>query len=436
MNDLFFLSFLALIFAILSIFTFKNQNYGNYINCNKIFYLFFLLIYLPAILIYPDIYIQDYKLNFFSTYYPEHEIIKRSIIIFILFMLAFSIANVFFKKRDLNHLKNYIFKEKNYNLLISSIYLFLILLSILNIEYRIVVFKYVFGFYTYDESSYLRRYGNEDLLIINYFRYNLIFINILLFSLFIKKKYGLLSYTCIYFFSIIFICGNISKLFYIFASTVYLFSIVFDSPKKHFLEDKISIFFKATIYLILFIFFLAFLYSYVEHGGKLNLFDGIRLVIYRVFASSWSDLVFHVKAFPDILDYTFFKQSSLISKIFSLEYFSIGNELVDVSHTAYGKNTTIAASFIAHSWAFAGFISVFIFTIIFSWVLKFIDRTIVSLNIYNCKIALFSYSLSLPIINLHSSIFTSLLHYGMLIGPLYFIILEKIFIIKNAKKID
>lgn len=422
------------ILSLLIIIQFKNKNYGKYLNIKKIFFYFFLIIYLPIIIINPEIYIQDYKLNFFGVFVPDEDIAKKGLSLFLLFLCSFLIVN-FFQKNNLGFSKNQNinFNNKSYENYIILIYSILLILSILNFDYRIKIFKYLFGLYSYNETQILRRQGNEDIFIINFFRYSLVFIHVFLFSLLIKKKYGSVIYTVVFALSVVLICGNISKLFYIFAISVYLISILFDSEKKYIFESNKKIIFKTAPIILINIVILAYIYSFIEHGGYLSFFDGIRLVVYRVFISPWTDFLFHVKIFPEFIDFTYFKQSSLISNIFSLKYIPVGEEILIYSKDSFDKNTTIAANFISYAWAFGGYISVITISLIFCIVLNLIDKIIISLRFNLNKIALFSYCISLPIINLHASIFSSFLHYGLLLIPIYFLILEKIFSFKKIR---
>ena len=153
---------------------------------------------------------------------------------------------------------------------------------------------------SYNETQLLRRQANEDIFINNFFRYSLVFNHVFLFSLLIKKNYGSVIYTVVFVLSVVLICGNISKLFYIFSISVYFISILFDSEKKYIFESDKNIIFKIAPIILINTLLLAYIYSFIEHGGYLSFFDGVRLVVYRVFVSPWTDFLFHVKmrSFP------------------------------------------------------------------------------------------------------------------------------------------
>ena len=431
------LNLLALIAALICIFTVQKSQTGEFINTTKIYIYILLSLFLPILLIKPDIYIFDPNTNYRSLFLPSAETINKTIIVFSLMCISFALSNIFsfnfFKNRDQKKITEHRSYNKK-NFLVSYcdlVYIFLVVLTIINIDYRITVIRYVFGNFDYDTVNALRRFQNNDLAIINSLRYSLIFIHILLFSLMIKRKFGFFAFFAIYFFSIILISGNISKLYYIFAIAAFIVASIYDSKMINFLYDQ-KFFLKLILASFPMILILAIIVSYVEHPGSIGFIDGLRLGFYRIFVSSWNDMAYFIELFPESLEFTYFRQSSLISNIFSLDFIPIGVLLIDSHPDLYGKHTTIASFFVAYAWAFGGYSFVFLFTFMFGFLLKYLDIIHHSFNSKIIKTTFYSFIIVSPISNLQASFFSSLLHYGLLLVPLYLMFLDK-FISKKDK---
>ena len=430
------LNLLALIAALICIFTVHKSQTGEFINTTKIYIYILLSLFLPILLIKPDIYIFDPNTNYRSLFLPSDKTINKTIIVFSLMCISFALSNIFsfnfFKNREMKKITEH--RSSNEKKILVSycvfVYIFLLVLTIINIDYRITVVRYVFGNFDYDTVNALRRFQNNDLAIVNSLRYSLIFIHILLFSLIIKRKFGFFAFFTTYFFSIILISGNISKLYYIFAAAAFIVASLYDSKKINFLYDQ-KIFLKIITASILMIFLLGMIVSYVEHPGSIGFIDGLRLGFFRIFVSSWNDMTYFIELFPSSIEFTYFRQSSLISNIFSLDFMPVGVLLVDSHSDLYGKNTTIASFFVAYAWAFGGFIFVFLFTFMFGFLLKYLDKIHNSFNNKMIKIAFYSFIITSPISNLQASFFSSLLHYGLLIVPIYLLLLDNFLTNKN-----
>ena len=429
-------SLLALLMSFLCVYSVNKNQTSKYINVNKIFIYIIILIFLPIVLIKPDIYIFDIKTNYRSLFLPSEDTIKQTILVYSLMCFSIALSNFytsnFFKENIAYNDKIISFSGKKnfFDSYCIVVYLLLILVTVINYKYRILILSYILGNFDYNQVNELRRFQNFDLSIINTFRYNLIFIHILFFSLIIKKRFGYLAFSLVYFFSIILISGNISKLYYVFSLSVFAVASLYTSEKKYLLYDN-KIFLKITSASLILVLSLGLIYSFVEHSGDLRLIDGLKLGFYRIFASSFNDMAYFIDVFPNDISFTYFRQSSLLSGIFSLDFMPIGEMLIDTHIDLYGKSTTVASFFVSYAWAFGGYPFVIIFSFLLSFLLKYLDFKHRMIKNEIIRITFYSFIICSPLINLQASFFTSLLHYGLLLGPMYMLFLDRVLINKD-----
>ena len=436
MTDYLPYSFLALLMSFLCVFSVGKNQTTKYISVNRIFIYIIILIFLPIILIKPDMYIFDIKTNYRSLFLPSEDTVKQTILVYSLMCFSFALSNFYssnFFKKNITYNDKVINSSDKKNFFDSYcivIYFLLIFVSLINYKYRILILSYILGDFDYNQVNSLRRFQNSDLPIINMFRYNLIFIHILFFSLIIKKRFGYLAFSLVFFFSIILISGNISKLYYVFSLSVFAVASIYTSEKKYLLYNN-KIFLKIISASLILILSLGIIYSFVEHSGDIELIDGLRLGVYRVFASSFNDMAYFIDVFPQDINFTYFRQSSLLSGIFSLDFMPVGEMLVDTHRDLYGKSTTIASFFVSYAWAFGGYPFVMIFSFLLSFLLKYLDFKHRMIKNEIIRITFYSFIICSPLINLQASFFTSLLHYGLLLGPMYMLFLDRALINKD-----
>ena len=419
--------------VLFSLYMVEKSQIGDYLNVHKVFILLLIFLNIPIILIKPDLYINDPSINYKSLIHADKNLIIQGVKIFMISVFIYTLVPFIFRR--FYHLKFINAKNKNYtttnfyfNRFCFFIFILLLVMSIINIDYRLSVLRYLLGNIDPISSNILRRFGNNDFFLINYFRYSLVLIHIIMFSIVVKKKFGDLAFTIIYIFSVVLISGSVSKLYYVHALAIYGVVFTYYSNRKNLLENK-YVYLKFFIFFIVLILFLSMFFSSIQYA-QLSFFDGLKASIYRTY-SAWLNFLYFIYIFPDYSDFTYFHQSSFLGSIFGFEPVRIGDILVNFHPRLYQFYTSLVTNYIGYAWAFGGYFAVITFSVLLSLLLKYLDVMHYYIKNDIIRVTFYSFIICSPISNMHSSFFSSLLHYGMLSAPLYLIILDKIFDIKK-----